>query len=1053
MPQKKKPTLLSKWIPLLLGVGAFLFFIFTRSDVIRPGESASILSIVLGRYYLPMTLHPLYRIIASLLVSFSSSPFLALSICSSFFAAILLLLLFYLTSSIPFYASKDAKEFRFPLDSSRFIMGIVSCLLLMVSLPFWLSATEPQNNIFDLLILAICFSLLLYFFKSSNNRIWFFAATFLYGIGITESPLFIGIVPVFGVLLLFVLLRKGVLSGGTLLAVMLSGFAGLLFYLIPVFSVMRLPDTGYGEFSGFWSILIDLWRKQYVLLKSGFPKIGGLLLGLITIVPWCYLVFIPKLSRSNKWLVNVLTTLIFLILNIIGAILLLEYTFSPRLITGRNGLLPYVIIASWMGYLAGYWWLRFKMSDGRYFSKALRPLWLVVVIANFLLPLGVGIANYIRFEPSKASDFTLFCKNIIESSKGTDFLFVQGDEFKSTLACLSEEESGPEYIFSINDFKNPTMRHFIALEFPELQLSPSNNLSVAQIMQVIVNNNAGGPEACGLMVPDLALSLGFQPKPVGLVSLPQSNIQSLDPKSFYNDNVSLFEQFKPHITSLRSRTNELNTLAFLRSYSKAANDIGVTLRLIKSDALAEQAFDLALEILPQNPSALLNLRTLVAEKEKQTEEPQEQARLRAEADDLLKRAYAASENLGQIYRNPTVLAHMFGYIYSEYYGIMLARQSQLAGISSLEDSAIEQAQLINPDNPDVQVTVALSAFGKGQLNAAAQQYTEILKQNPERVDARIGLAATAYSRRDINRAIAILEEYNPTLDDIDILSFRSLLYLDAGRKEEAVELFETALETSEQTALSASFLAQTAFRMADMELANEMAQKALSLSPYNLPMLELLINVAQYQKNDEGLVQLLSVLIRNDPTNIDALERMVMALMRLEQKSKASDHAARLLKLDESNVIGNLAMSSIMTLPEAREPYLRSAVIRTNAPLYYIVANNLAYTLVEQKRYNDALPYAEQSIEANPSYDKSRHTYAEALLGTDLLEKAEQQAQMSITLAPDDPNHVLLMAEIKLAQGQNKEADRLANKALPKLKGQWRLRAQKLLKKIATTKP
>jgi len=140
-------------------------------------------------------------------------------------------------------------------------------------------------------------------------------------------------------------------------------------------------------------------------------------------------------------------------------------------------------------------------------------------------------------------------------------------------------------------------------------------------------------------------------------------------------------------------------------------------------------------------------------------------------------------------------------------------------------------------------------------------------------------------------------------------------------------------------------------------------------------------------------------------------------------------------------------MATLTETPEVREKYLRRCIQNRASPYYDLALNNLAYDLIRMNRHAEALPLAEEAVNLRPSNDKYHHTLSEAYKGLGQYDKAMEQILLASTIAPDDPNHMLVQGEILMAQGETKPGYNLIVKALPNLSGNWRDRAMKVLKR------
>ncbi len=1046
---------LARYSPWVIGVGAFLLYVLTMARDIVPGAPIRILNTVSGLYYLPVMPHYLYSSLAKLMINvLPGHALFTLNLLSAIFGALSVVLFFKILLRMPMFVIHDKASPIPPhvSQTSKLIALVASTLFLMSCAPLWISSTRADNHTFDLFLLLSCFWMLLRFALPNASIRWILAAAFLYGLGITEYATMIAMSPVFGLGVLLALLYRRELNATRIWQLIALGFCGLLFYVIPVTAVGRLPDWGYQEYTGFWNTLLDLWRKQYVELKGIFPRVGGLLVTLCAFAPWVYVFLVPRPDYGSNWLSHALTVIALAVLNVLGVAQLLEKGMTPTLIMGLGDpfLVPYLAITSWMGYLAGYWWFRGSVPGQTMAYTWLKPFWKAAAGVNLLLPIAIAVSTFIHFTPARTSELTGLARNMVQSCEDRPIFLISKSVMDDLIRYAAFERGQPKHVVLSQDVSRPSYRRYLASIFPDTSSQASAADPVVEVLKSIVGKNKDGIAGCALFNPDMALSIGFQFIPNGLVVFPVEKIGDQNAKDIFTRNIDLFENtFANQINSLSS-TAGTNAMQFFvrQNYSRGANNLGVSMQMLGSDDLAEKAYDLALKILPQNPSALLNLRALYLKKAGPvpTNDPKA-VELIGKAASLLDRAQKEADKFPRFYRTPFLMAANYGYLYSEQFALSLAEVSRRGGNLDLESSAIEQARLINPASISVQISSALLAMGKGDPNEATAEYRHILENQPNNLAARIGLAVISRDRKDYATAIQVIEENPAVSGGVNAQSVLALLYLENQNVARGQEIFDQVVGATNHTMLSASFVALSAWQLSQFDRAESFARKVLAVDSGNLPMIRLLASVAQQRGDLAGALNHLKAAQTLDPRNIQLQETIIRASLQLKRTFAARKDAESLLAVDPANTVGNLTMATLAETPEVREKYLRRCLQNRSSPFYDAVLNNLAYDLTRMKRYAEAVPMADEAVNLRPSSDKYHHTLAEAYKGLGQYDKAMEQILLASTIDPNDPNHKLVQGEILIAQGDNKAGNDLIVKALPNLTGEWRDRALKILKR------
>ena len=106
------------------------------------------------------------------------------------------------------------------------------------------------------------------------------------------------------------------------------------------------------------------------------------------------------------------------------------------------------------------------------------------------------------------------------------------------------------------------------------------------------------------------------------------------------------------------------------------------------------------------------------------------------------------------------------------------------------------------------------------------------------------------------------------------------------------------------------------------------------------------------------------------------------------------------------------------------------ALSDTDRSTYRAVVENLAQCLVRSARFADALTPAREVVALSPKSGDAHHLLSRVLLGANQPDEARREAAAAIGLAPANPNHLLLLAEIERDAGRRDRAAELARKAL-----------------------
>ena len=1058
MYKKRKAWLsreLPSWTPWVIALVAGVFYFLTRAREIVPGLSATIVTSVLDLNIVPVTGHMLYVYCARIFLLFCpGSPVFGLTLFSIICASLCMATLYKIMLYVPIECPVVHDNAEILTRIGPYVGALFAPILLAVSAPFWQAATRPDSAIFDLLILLTCFLLVLKAGFGNGSFYHIFIAVLLYGLGITEYGGMITTSPLFGLLVLLALARMSKLHAGSIFLLLLAGLIGLSFYLVPAFSIQQTGHWGYGMYESFWEVIIDLWTKQWILIRAGIPKVGFLLVFLVAFLPGFAVAVLAKPGNNPKPTVQYSTAFTVLGLFVFGLIVLLEPFFSPYHFSPRMPiLLPYLSIAMWMGYIASFWFMESWVPI--YPSAALltkRFISRMMKTAALLFPVIIMAFTWNRFNQMKPSSLVQLAEHTVNSCESRSAIVTTGILQPDLLRYLFWKKETPVTLIPPRDLHEPFFRKFLNKTYPGLALDedPEAEIDAGEVLNRLLSEQGPGTNETAFLRPEACMAAGFQPVPNGLACYATKSYEGLDGQEIHTQNKLLFKEFVSFVETLppSGLTNTVEQYA-RREYSRAANNLGTSLRMLKQDSLSIYYYDCALDFLPDNPSALLNKRSIVLEEldDENTDEADKNI-ITKKADSLLHKAHEFAQDLSPIYRDPVLLSQQFGYIYSSDVNLLLANRFRQSGQKRFEETMSQQALLVDKTSTKARENIAKLYISRGDYEKASAEFESLLATDPSSVRARFGLAVISYAKGDMDKVLELLESREIISRPENVSGLLTLAYLDKGKVEPAKAILEKVAQMELTDDTSIAYLAMAAFKLQDLETAKDLAAKGLAINARMIPLHNVMISCLIHEGEKESAILHLRKLEVIYPKNARIPELIVSLAMQMENYNFAATTAKKLLKVDPDNFIGHLALSWIAEEPAKKEDHLRTCILREKHPMYAVALNNLAYLLVEQKNYIDARSYAEEAVRNLPDNDKLRHTLAEAYLNLNLLQEAEKEILVAQTLAPANSNHQLLNAEIYYASGDKESARQLARKALPGLEDQWRRRAENLIDKV-----
>lgn len=1032
---------------ILISLLALVAFIWGGSSMLFPGRSAAIVHSITGLDIVPVATHQIYvglGILWSKLLPGDAAS--NLNWLSAFFGALCLFLFGWLIQQLPVQFVEQERVSTKLLDQSHMVASLSAVLLLAVSIPFWRTATEPSNILFDVAWLLVSIAIPVYVLQSNRGDVWLYIAAFLYGIGVTGYSSMIVLLPLFLFQLLVVwIVREAKVPVKKIGFTALFLGLGVCFYFLWALLVGMPHGFKEAGFENYWEVLLSIWVRQFGELRSSLGALGALLVLLYSYVPWLYVILLARTKKSDHPATIFLKIFSLLVLLGVGFAILLNVNVSPEQMYGKTLIIPYMSICGWMGLLLGFLWLRIRMAARKQLlAKIVHAVLLIFLISS---PGIIAYANRNTYRPADQKQIVKMAENITASIEEDIHLFFSiGSPLDDLIEIMMHREDRPFYLIPSRRLGEKYFLYYLAREFPECAIDPETSYEPRDLVRLLAENNRFGMTGIGFSHPELCQSAGFSSLTHGMMVLPVMDLDTINPEQFYQQNRAFYEDvFAPHIQALQSKpdTNRVRN-AMLRDYSRCANNTGAVLLGMDERSRAESMFNLALSVYTENPSVHLNLREIYAARFKETGDEAWEKK----AAEALNRANEAADKNVSMSANPVVMSVYFGQIFSEKVALQSARFYRSVGQEQMAEKSLEIAAMMNPGSDSVAFERAQAAMASGQLQQGADLYQSLLEENPELVGARLGYATALYGLGRLNEASRILAEPTADVQDLRLKGLLAVISADAGEKAQAEQYLNELIKADSAEPLVQSYIAMAAVRLKNRDVAERYALRVLDKQPGHEGMMRVLLGLAK-QRSDLGMANDLLMKIKAvNPDKIKILQEIIVLNMGGRNRDRSEMAANELVNLDEGNFVANMALADISREEGrlyAEEEYLRAAMTWTNHPGYHVLVNNLAYNQVQQKQYEEAVELARQAVRLAPSEDTAHHTLAAALKGEGNLVEAQEEIMLAQVIDPENSKHKLLQAEILLEQGENEEAVRLAQEAISGLEEDWRRRAKAVI--------
>lgn len=228
----------------------------------------------------------------------------------------------------------------------------------------------------------------------------------------------------------------------------------------------------------------------------------------------------------------------------------------------------------------------------------------------------------------------------------------------------------------------------------------------------------------------------------------------------------------------------------------------------------------------------------------------------------------------------------------------LARVEWTARRVDAARSALQKLIEIDPANIPAQLTLVELDLAQGNTPAAATRLESIHQAHPKAVEPPLMLARLALAKDDAKRADAFIKAALETAQKrADVLNSAGLLYLESGRYDQALELFQegTAADLTNPVLWLNQGRAQLGLNQRGQ--ARESLQKALNLRPEWLPAVGALAFLEVQEGNGAAALNRVAALKQAHPNNaaLLALEGEVyLVLQKYAEAAQAYEAAAKI---------------------------------------------------------------------------------------------------------------------------------------------------------------
>lgn len=1027
----------NRWLDLAiasgLGLLAFVIYLVTLSDGAFPGESARHVAMYLGLMPKVTMLWHVWSIVAWLVGQLfpQADPIFLLNLLSAICGAISIGLFYGIMTGIlsTFIEKNPLNQLR--TNTAIRFGAMVSSLALAFCTPFWVASNRAHPAALDILLFLLAIWLVLKYLNTTN--IWYaYFFSFFYAVSMAEFTTMIVFAPLACVLLLLLLARDERLKPVVLLKLALFFLLGCSVYFIIVWTFQYSPDYELRNYQGYFHALKIILRDQLFTIAYSIPPKGWLTIFVVTGIPWfvCLIVGYHALNGERDFWYYVLHA----VLTAIVVAVLCNAPIAPWRITKFERFLvtPYLLTAFSTGYLTAYWllfpWTVWSEDKDSIIVKTQRSVLACLAGASFLAFVTVlPFYNFTEADARPARFVNQFAEEVVNSmnklSTGNenriwlissgfadDNVRIAGWRRGQQIHLLDLRASGDEvYINHIARLLHaPRLRNLIQLGMFHLVHGWLEwDTRVDEKMTIFA-------------LPDLWIGAGYTVVPMKLLFLGTKRPTELNPELLMKEHEKFWRN---NIVSMRCLSESSSPLApfgkaCLRHMSLVANNLGVLMEELGQTDNAFKCYNIAMQIIPENISALLNLSYMVNngyQTRRADEIKQKVGKLSSEKNRAVE-MWGLSRNYGYV-RRPDAFVGV-GWTWA------------LSGYPGLAVSGFKKAlDLLPTDKAGIPVKQALAGLylSLHELDASEALYGNILSQDPSNVSALLGSARLFARRENFAKAREFMEraEKSGTLPRIVIAQEWALIYLLCGYPDRARILLEEIIALEPNSIRANTLLLGTLALQHDEKGLELFIQRVESIARTKhlqyIARGQLALLRGKWNDAREHFERALSFA----PNDISVLEQLLRLDTNEGRSNLARKHAVAILKLDPGNALANYIMGTLHYKDghlDIAEDSFRRSLQRDKTPY---ALNDLAWILYKRQQLHEAEQIIREAIRMDEQLYQAWDTLGMILLKQGVLDEAEKALQRAVSMAPDKPECIVHLAELQYRKGNREHAKEL----------------------------
>ena len=398
------------------------------------------------------------------------------------------------------------------------------------------------------------------------------------------------------------------------------------------------------------------------------------------------------------------------------------------------------------------------------------------------------------------------------------------------------------------------------------------------------------------------------------------------------------------------------------------------------------------------------------------------------------------------------------FLYNSIAAVLFSQNKQDEGLKN-----IQKAKEVDPAFPASYQNLATFYAATGKYEKAVEEYTSLLRNDPQNYQAMLGLAvlheikgndreALVYyqkaketkqpaaflthasyhlKKRETDKALKVLEEaLKIDSRNTAVLEMKGRILVNEKKYKDAIRVFEEIETLNPEAGVALKISAYVA--MKDTAKAAEQARKIIEKSPGSARGYMALASVYEAQKDYTSAIREVRNGMRVDGNNVQAILFLGKLLESRKEYGQAMSAYADACRRKPDFVPALFAQGALLDLTgKKKEAIAKYRAVLEKSDTYVPALNNLAYLCADgYGNKEEALRLAISAYKLEPGNAGIMDTLGFALLKNSRKDDAKKVLEKAVSLLPNDPTVNYHMGLAYKEVGDKANASRMLQKAL-----------------------